>query len=330
MLLLPVRQYYSQTDSATSHGDRMCFSSTCAMAVKFIHPDALSGSNADDNYLRTVLKYGDTTEYPSQVKACKDYGVLATFYKTGNKALLLNELKSGYPVATGILHKGPHWKPRGGGHWMLCIGDEGSNGIFHDPYGKMDNTNGGYITIGSGGKEVRYDWNLWLNRWEIEGRGSGWFMTFRSTKQTQPITTPINTHSNTWEGVLTTAAKAGAKFPEVVAAQWALESGWGQHTSGKNNYFGIKSSKAGDGTLVRTSEFKAGMEIKVDAWFKNFTSLEECVADLVNKWYKDYKSYKGVNRANTYQECCNLLVSEGYATDPQYSTKLIDLLQKRG
>ena len=31
-------------------------------------------------------------------------------------------------------------------------------------------------------------------------------------------------------------AKAGAKFPEVAAAQWALESGWGEHTSGDNNY----------------------------------------------------------------------------------------------
>ena len=63
MVLLPVKQYYPQTDSATGHGDRMCFSSTCAMAIKYLRPDALKGSNADDDYLRTVLKYGDTTLY---------------------------------------------------------------------------------------------------------------------------------------------------------------------------------------------------------------------------------------------------------------------------
>ena len=38
---------------------------------------------------------------------------------------------------------------------------------------------------------------------------------------------------NTWEGIEGAAKEAGAKFPEVVAAQWALESGYGKHTSGK-------------------------------------------------------------------------------------------------
>jgi len=46
--------------------------------------------------------------------------------------------------------------------------------------------------------------------------------------------------SNTWEGVMQAAKAAGAKYPELVAAQWALESGWGKHTSGRHNYFGLK------------------------------------------------------------------------------------------
>ena len=53
-----------------------------------------------------------------------------------------------------------------------------------------------------------------------------------------------------WDGVLAAAKAAGAKFPELVAAQAALESGWFEHTSGRNNYFGIK----GKGTVkVETS-----------------------------------------------------------------------------
>ena len=184
MVLLNVRQYYPQTDSATGHGDRMCFSSTCAMAVKYLRPDALKGSNADDDYLRTVLKYGDTTEYTAHLKACKQYGVLATFSQKGSKDTLLHELNSGYPVATGILHKGHVSAPRGGGHWMLLIGADAAHGTFHDPYGEMDNVNGGYVTIGKGGKEVRYSWKNWLPRWEVEGSGSGWYMTFRPIQQT--------------------------------------------------------------------------------------------------------------------------------------------------
>ena len=58
---VPVPQYYLQTDSRTSHADRMCFSSTVAMAIKFLKPQALLGVNADDDYLRTVLKFGDTS-----------------------------------------------------------------------------------------------------------------------------------------------------------------------------------------------------------------------------------------------------------------------------
>ena len=181
MVLLRVPQFYLQTDSATRHGDRMCFSSTCAMAIKYLRPDALKGSNADDDYLRTVLKYGETTSSTSQIKACQQYGVFASFYTKGTKQSLINELKAGYPVATGILHKGHVSKPVGGGHWMLLIGDEGERGVFHDPYGEMDAVNGGYITIGRGGKDVRYSWKNWLPRWEVEGKGTGWFMTFRPT-----------------------------------------------------------------------------------------------------------------------------------------------------
>jgi hypothetical protein len=295
------------------------------MAIKYLRPDALKGSNADDDYLRTVLKYGDTTLSTSQIKACQQYGVFASFYQKGTRQALLNELKAGYPVAVGILHKGHVSKPVGGGHWMLLIGDTGEHGVFHDPYGEMDNVNGGYVTVGRGGKDVSYSWTNWLKRWEVEGKGTGWFMTFRPTNTPQPIA-PV---ANTWEGVITAASKAGAKFPQVVAAQWALESGYGKHTSGKNNYFGIKG-KDGEGTLVSTTEFVGGMEIKVDAWFKNFTSLDACVAYIVDRWYKDYKGYKGVNRASTPEECAQLLVKEGYATDPLYATKLQRLLKENG
>jgi hypothetical protein len=290
------------------------------MAIKYLRPDALKGSNADDDYLRTVLKFGDTTSSTSQIKACQQYGVFATFYTKGTKQTLINELKAGYPVATGILHKGHVSKPVGGGHWMLLIGDDGERGIFHDPYGEMDNVNGGYVTIGSGGKDVRYSWKNWLPRWEVEGRGTGWFMTFRPVNTPQPIA-PVE---NTWKGVKGCAQKAGAKFPEVVAAQWALESGYGKHTSGKNNYFGLK----GEGSDRETKEFINGQWVTIKAGFIDFPDLQTCVTYLVDRWYRDYQRYKGVNRASSPEECARLLVKEGYATDPQYSEKLIKLLRE--
>ena len=130
---------------------------------------------------------------------------------------------------------------------------------------------------------------------------------------------------NTWDGVLAAAKKAGATWPECVAAQWALESGWGKHTSGKNNYFGLK----GPGSSASTQEFINGQWITIKAGFLDFPDLVTCVHYLVDRWYKDFNKYKGVNRATSRNECAQLLVAENYATDPDYATKLIQIMDRQ-
>ena len=136
---------------------------------------------------------------------------------------------------------------------------------------------------------------------------------------------PAKESTITWDVVVKTAKEAGAKFPECVAAQWALESGWGQHTSGKNNYFGLK----GSGSTVETKEFINGQWITIKAGFIDFPDLRTCVSYLVDRWYKDFDGHKGVNRATSRNECARLLVKEGYATDPDYSTKLIQIMDRQ-
>lgn len=131
--------------------------------------------------------------------------------------------------------------------------------------------------------------------------------------------------SNTWEGIQATAKYYGAKYPEVVTAQWALESGWGKHTSGNHNYFGLK----GEGDIVVTKEFINGKWITIKDGFINFTSLPACVQYLIEHWYKDFGVYRGVNRATNRNECAHLLVEERYATDPDYATKLIQIMDKQ-
>jgi len=133
--------------------------------------------------------------------------------------------------------------------------------------------------------------------------------------------------SNTWEGVLAAAKKAGAKFPECVAAQWYLESAQGKHVACTHNYFGIKSQD-GEGCYVSTQEVYGGQTVTIKDWFKAFDTLYDCVDYLVTRWYKDYKGYKGVNRATSRNECARLLKEEGYATDTAYSTKLIQIMDR--
>ena len=147
--------------------------------------------------------------------------------------------------------------------------------------------------------------------------------TFASKYRTKPQ--PTVSADNTWDGVYAAAKQAGALFPECVSAQWALESGWGKHTSGKNNYFGLK----GSGSTVNTQEFINGQWITIKAGFIDFPDLATCVTYLVDRWYKDFGRFKGVNRAQSRNECCELLVKEGYATDPDYSTKLIQILDRQ-
>ena len=151
----------------------------------------------------------------------------------------------------------------------------------------------------------------------ILGRDQGWFKTWSvAGKQTN--------FPNTWEGVLEAARVAGAKFPELVSAQWALESGYGKHVSGRNNFFGLK----GDGTATKTQEFINNQWITITDSFIDFPDIASCVTYLVDRWYRDYKKYKGCNNCSTREEAAKWLVKEGYATDPTYAEKLIKLMNQ--
>jgi hypothetical protein len=117
------------------------------------------------------------------------------------------------------------------------------------------------------------------------------------------------------------AVKHGARWPELVVAQWKLESGHGTAMSGANNPFGLKATTGG--SVAATVEYKNGKPIPTRDRFINFSSQEEAVQYLVEKWYKDYRGFRGVNRAESAEDAARLLQSEGYATDPNYAAKLI-------
>jgi hypothetical protein len=295
------------------------------MAVKYLWPQALLGFNADDDYLRTVLKYGDTTNPAAQERAAADYNVRAVFHRNGSLQSLRDRLKADLPVPVGFLHEGPASAPRGGGHWVLVIGLTDTHVVVHDPYGELDNINGGYPKRGVGGRTVRYSLKNWLPRWEVEGKGTGWFMDMRRVEVAAKPVAQKPRYEASWKAVELVAGDCGAKWPQVVAAQWALESGWGKHVSGKFNFFGIKGTT---GTKKETKEFLNGKWVTITDTFKDYPSPEACIEDLIRLWYKDYKGFKGVNRATSWEECCRLLQREGYATDPTYPQKLITLIKE--
>jgi hypothetical protein len=139
---------------------------------------------------------------------------------------------------------------------------------------------------------------------------------------------PVVDLPNTWEGVEAAAKAAGARWYSLVAAQWALESGHGKHTSGRHNYFGLK----GPGSSRKTTEVVNGKTITITDEFLDFRSLQECVEYLVDRWYRDFtangKTYKGVNNCSSAEVAARELQRQGYATNPGYADRLIALLRE--
>lgn len=127
-----------------------------------------------------------------------------------------------------------------------------------------------------------------------------------------------------WADIAAMAKDAGSRYPELVAAQWALESDFGKATSGRNNYFGLK----GKGTAKTTTEFVNGKQVSVVAQFIDFPAPRDCVKYLVERWYCDWQGHTGVNGAPDRNAAARMLVSEGYATDPAYAEKLIGLMDQ--
>ena len=150
--------------------------------------------------------------------------------------------------------------------------------------------------------------------------GAAWLSTYRE-RPPAPADYP-----NTWEGVKAAAQACGAKFPELVAAQWQLESAGGTAFSGKNNAFGLK----GSGSQHVTQEEVDGKMVTITAGFIDFNTLKDCINYLVTRWYLDYKGYQGVNHCATAEDAAWDLKRQSYATDSQYPQKLIRIMQEHG
>lgn len=165
--------YYSQRDSAMpGQANRMCFSSSCAMLVATLRAGVISGANADDQYLKRVLQFGDTTDAAAQIKALNSYGIKARFRQDCDWSDLERQINRGVPVPCGFLHHGTSAKPSGGGHWLIVIGYTTTAVIVHDPWGEMNVASGTYSSTKGAG--LAYSRKNWGPRWKVEGAKTGW------------------------------------------------------------------------------------------------------------------------------------------------------------
>jgi flagellum-specific peptidoglycan hydrolase FlgJ len=123
--------------------------------------------------------------------------------------------------------------------------------------------------------------------------------------------------------------ESGTKLlPEVLMAMTALETDWGKKAP-ENAFFGIKAS-AVDKDVVKFATKEADAEgnlIPTEATFKTFKSFPEAVAGVITFLEVNPRYTKaGVFEATTPEEQIQAIADAGFATDPDYAEKLIDML----
>jgi flagellar protein FlgJ len=131
------------------------------------------------------------------------------------------------------------------------------------------------------------------------------------------------------------AANAIGISVQALVSQSALETGWGKHSmrfpDGQQafNLFGIKAGSQWDGpTLIKpTLEFREGVMQTEMAHFRTYESIPEAFDDYVefiqtSPRYQNALEHQG-NDAHYLKE----LQQGGYATDPQYADKIINIMQ---
>ena len=144
----------------------------------------------------------------------------------------------------------------------------------------------------------------------------------------------MNAEQKNFIEVVGAIASADMKNSGVAAslttAQAILESAWGKSelTKTGNALFGIKATKDWKGkTLTRkTTEYEDGKKVQVEAEFRAYDTWEDSVKDH-SAFLKKYKRYAKVIGETDYKEACNAVAAAGYASDPEYAKKLIELIE---
>lgn len=122
---------------------------------------------------------------------------------------------------------------------------------------------------------------------------------------------------------------------QVVIAQAALETGWGQKViktdkgESSNNLFNIKADSrwSGDKTHKETLEYQQGAMVKKREPFRVYESIGESINDYIN-FLSSNDRYKGaLEQAGDVEQFLHNLQGAGYATDPNYANKILGTLR---
>jgi flagellar protein FlgJ len=142
------------------------------------------------------------------------------------------------------------------------------------------------------------------------------------------------------EQLLPMAQSAAQKLgvaPEVLLAQAALETGWGkkvsQHADGQSshNLFNIKADHRwqGEAVGVSTLEYREGVAVREQARFRAYESFQAAFDDFVAFLQGSPRYQQALSVAADSEAFTRELAQAGYATDPNYSSKIMGIVNSK-
>ncbi len=138
-----------------------------------------------------------------------------------------------------------------------------------------------------------------------------------------------------WPHANQAAAKIGVK-PEVLIAQSALETGWGQKMvtditgTSANNLFGIKADSRWQGkrAFISTLEYRDGIAKKERASFRAYGSIKDSFDDYARLLKNSPRYQSAIDHAGNTTVFLQKLQQAGYSTDPVYAEKIQAITQR--
>jgi flagellar protein FlgJ len=138
---------------------------------------------------------------------------------------------------------------------------------------------------------------------------------------------------------LSPAANAASQQSGVPASlilgQAALESGWGKREimnadgTPSHNLFGIKAGPGWKGKVAQaaTTEYVDGVPQKLVQAFRSYGSYQEAFDDYA-QFISSNPRYSHVTQAASDDDAAHRIQKAGYATDPNYASKLIRIMSQ--
>lgn len=123
-------------------------------------------------------------------------------------------------------------------------------------------------------------------------------------------------------------------FPSVTIAQACIESNFGQSALSRdyNNLFGVKGTDPNTSKVLTTKEYVNGRWQTVSGRFQIYNSYEASIHAhtmlFVNGTTWNRNQYQHVLAANDYESQAKALQQDGYATDPGYADKLLEVIRQ--